>query len=129
MLAGKKKIDYFKTETRSFYLETKYDGERQQVHFSRDQIKLFSRNGVDNNMVYEDLIAVLKDSIQADACILDGEIIVVDKEEHKMMPFGLNKSVAVGHETENLQLCFKVFDILWLKVENEEMNLMGYPLR
>jgi DNA ligase-4 len=26
MLAGKKKIEYFKHETRTFYLETKYDG-------------------------------------------------------------------------------------------------------
>lgn len=45
------------------------------------------------------------------------------------MPFGLNKPVALQHQTENLQLCYKIFDIMWLKVENDEMNLMGYPLR
>lgn len=46
-----------------------------------------------------------------------------------MIPFGKNRVVAVGHENQNLQLCYKIFDIIWLRVENEEMNLMGYPLR
>jgi ATP-dependent DNA ligase len=50
-------------------------------------------------------------------------------EEGKMMPFGMNKGVALNHENNNYKLCYKIFDILWLRVENEEMNLMGYPLR
>lgn len=45
------------------------------------------------------------------------------------MPFGMNKTVALSHENDNMQLCYKIFDIMWLRVENEEMNLMGYPLR
>jgi ATP-dependent DNA ligase len=91
-------------------------------------MKLFSRSGTEYNYVYEDLIHVLSESIQADGCILDGEIIVVD-EEMNMMPFGLNKQVALNHENENYRLCYKIFDILWLRVENEETNLMVYPLR
>jgi DNA ligase-4 len=65
MLAGKKKIEYFKTETRTFYLETKYDGERLQVHREGDRMKLLSRNGVDYNLVYEDMVNILDESIQA----------------------------------------------------------------
>ena len=28
-----------------------------------------------------------------------------------------------------MQLCYKVFDILWVKKEDEDINLMGYALR
>lgn len=31
-----------------------------------------------------------------------------------MMPFGLNKVVALGND-DTMQLCYKVFDILWVK--------------
>lgn len=37
MLAGKKKIAYFKDQSeRTFFVETKFDGERLQVHKSKD---------------------------------------------------------------------------------------------
>jgi ATP-dependent DNA ligase len=45
-----------------------------------------------------------------------------------MMPFGLNKVVALGQDSD-MQLCYKVFDMLWVKKENEEINLMSIPLR
>lgn len=45
-----------------------------------------------------------------------------------MMPFGLNKVVALGQDSD-MQLCYKVFDILWVKKEDEDINLMSYPLK
>ncbi len=30
------------------------------------------------------------------------------------MPFGMNKAVALGQDAD-MELCYKVFDILWLK--------------
>lgn len=99
MLAGKKRIDFFKYQNRSWYVETKYDGERLQVHYDCRQpqkVKLFSRNGVDYNHIYEDFITYFQSSVQADSCILDGEMIVIDKDTHKMMHFGLNKAVALS---------------------------------
>ena len=76
MLAGKKKINYFKNEARSFYLETKYDGQRIQLHFSKEEIKLFSRNGIDMTMTYEDILGYCKDAICDCEVILDGELVV-----------------------------------------------------
>jgi hypothetical protein len=43
-------------------------------------------------------------------------MIVLDKDENKMMPFGMNKVVAINNEDSNFVLCYKIFDILWLKV-------------
>lgn len=98
------------------------------MHIDKDQIKLFSRNGVDYNHVYYNMIPLIKDHVNCDSCILDGEIIVLEKESFKMMPFGLNKLVASGEEAD-MQLCYKIFDILWVKKEQEDINLMGYPLK
>ncbi len=46
-----------------------------------------------------------------------------------MAAFGMNKMVALNKDTDQYRLCFKVFDILWLKEEGEEINLMKYPLK
>jgi ATP-dependent DNA ligase len=64
------------------------------------------------------MLPILKDNIVCDACILDGEIIVLEKETMKMMPFGLNKVTASRKDDDSLQLCYMVFDILWVKVDD-----------
>ena len=35
-----------------------------------------------------------------------------------MQPFGLNKVVALAQDDSDMQLCYKIFDILWLKIQN-----------
>ena len=44
-----------------------------QVHLEKDKIKVFSRNSVDYNHVYENMLPMFK----CDSCILDEEIIVL----------------------------------------------------
>ena len=46
MLAGRKKIDLFRTDPRLFYIETKFYGQRLQAHIDKEQIRLYSRNGI-----------------------------------------------------------------------------------
>lgn len=48
------------------------------MHVENDRVMLFSRNGVDENMLYEDIANAVLEAVQAEACILDGEIIVID---------------------------------------------------
>ena len=43
-----------------------------------------------------------------------------------MVPFGLNKVIAVNKDSEEHRLCYKIFDVLWLKEEGEEINLMKF---
>lgn len=72
MLAGKKPLEYFDARQKEYLLETKFDGERLQVHISGNEIKMFSRNGKDYSHIYKELIPLLKSNLNADACILDG---------------------------------------------------------
>jgi DNA ligase-4 len=116
MLAGKRAMKFFEesSQEKEYFVETKFDGERLQVHMDNKEIKVFSRNGVDYNHVYESMLPIFRDNLKCKSCILDGEIIVLKKETLEMMPFGMNKVVALGNDSE-LQLCYKVFDILWVK--------------
>jgi ATP-dependent DNA ligase len=74
----------------------------------------------------------LKENIQADACILDGEVLVLEKNSLTMVPFGMNKQVALDKDktsSSGMQICYKVFDTLWVRHDNEEANLMGFALK
>lgn len=72
---------------------------------------------------------MIRNHVNADECILDGEIIVIERGSLKMVSFGLNKVVALDKDNSEQRLCYKIFDLLWLKEENEEINLMKYPLK
>ncbi len=66
MLAGKKKISFFKhTEEIKYYVETKYDGERLQAHKTGSNIKLFSRNAIDYTKLYEIFVEYLNEAVLA----------------------------------------------------------------
>jgi|JI6StandDraft_1071083.scaffolds.fasta_scaffold07350_4 DNA ligase-4 len=99
---------------------------------SGSEIKMFSRNGKDYSHIYKELVPLLKENINADACILDGEVLVLEKGSLNMVPFGMNKQVALDHDksvTSNMQICYKVFDTLWVRHDSEEANLMGFALK
>lgn len=91
---------------------------------------MFSRNGKDYTHIYRELLPFFKNNINADGCIIDGEVLVLEKETLNMVPFGMNKQVALGgDDSSKMQICYKVFDTLWIRYENEEANLMGVPLK
>ena len=65
-------------------------------------------------------------------------MVVWDSEKQQVAPFGMNKQVAMRTEEEeeaansgHLQICYKVFDILYIKGhgDSEEINLMGARLQ
>jgi ATP-dependent DNA ligase len=69
-------------------------------------------------------------------------MVVWDTVKQQVAPFGLNKHIAAkdennfdeenkNEETANLQICYKIFDILYIKAhgeDSEEINLMGARL-
>ena len=116
-------------------METKLDGERIQCHIQDGVVKFFTRNSNNYTKLYgPQLYTLLKDNIEAQAAILDGEVIVWDTLKNEAAPFGQNKPVALRTEPleDHLQLCYKVFDILYIKGpgdDSEEVNLMGARLK
>ena len=56
-------------------------------------------------------------------------MLVLESHSLKMVPFGMNKQVALDKQhNPSLQLCYKIFDVLWVKCDNDHVNLMEYDL-
>mgnify|MGYP000923069239 CR=1 FL=1 len=69
---------------------------------SGSEIKMFSRNGKDYSHIYKELVPLLKENINADACILDGEVLVLEKGSLNMVPFGMNRVATTPNTMSSL---------------------------
>lgn len=132
MLAGRKSYNELKKLLLGVNLivETKFDGERIQVHVDKLDVQFFSRNAVDYTAMYGKRIrnAVMECMRGVSSCILDGELIVWDIENNQAGRFGHNKTVAI-EETPGMCLCYKVFDILYLETtDGVKQDLLPRPL-
>ena len=106
------------------YSEVKYDGERVQIHKDGDSWSFWARSlkPVKPDK-YEGLEKYLKQAIKAHSCILDAEILMVDLETSKPLPFGtLGKHKKLQFATAVTGIF--IFDIL-LK---DGKTLMDEPL-
>lgn len=95
-------------------------------------MKFFSRNSNDYTHLYgPKLGAILRSCLSASAGIIDGEIVVLEKGTWNSVQFGMNKTVALNQEEDgDYQLCYMVFDILYVKgPKGEECNLMNVSLK
>lgn len=115
----------FEKSPKGFYAEIKYDGERIQIHKNGDQFSFFSRNmkTVTGHKV-EGLDKTILAATKAKTCILDGEILCVDSQTLKMLPFG-TLGVHKKKQYPNAQICYFIFDILYFEGE----TLMSRPLK
>lgn len=110
--------DMFKKGSTSYVAEIKYDGERVQVHYDANTgYKFFSRNlkPVKENKVESLDIYFDKSFSKGDvqSFIMDGEVLVIDSETKKMLPFG-SLGVHKQKEYPNAQLCYFIFDLLYV---------------
>lgn len=108
-----------------FWLETKMDGERFQIHKEGQVYKYFSRNSYEYSHVFgenanqpgatltpylSNLLAMTVQSV-----ILDGEMMVFDKSELIYRDKSENTDVkAIKASNAELRPCFCVYDVLFL---------------
>ena len=81
-------------DVKGIIVQTKYDGDRLQAHVvDGDNIKLFTRRGFDVTDLYSDIARALSGGWAGEApCVLDGELIVVDKTDiNKPLPWSNEK--------------------------------------
>jgi DNA ligase-1 len=108
---------------REFTAEYKYDGQRAQVHCSKDgKVSVFSRHLENMTGQYPDLVALVP-SIRGDGVqsfILEGEVVAMD-ENGEVRPFQqlagrARSSVNVGDV--KVQVCLFAFDLMYLNEES-----------
>ncbi|XP_055635949.1 DNA ligase 4 [Toxorhynchites rutilus septentrionalis] len=108
-----------------YWLETKMDGERFQLHKEGQVFKYFSRNSFEYSHVFGEnanhsgstltpyLADLLSTTIQS--VVLDGEMMVFDKNELTYRDKSENTDVkAIKRDNPTLRPCFCVYDILYL---------------
>ncbi|XP_077170434.1 DNA ligase 4 [Paroedura picta] len=122
MLAAIANIQHIEKQMnhQSFYIETKLDGERIQVHKDGDVYKYFSRNGYDYTQQFgasplEGSLTpfvhnVFREGVQN--CILDGEMMAYNPTTQTFMQKGSKFDIKRMVEDSELQTCFCVFDVL-----------------
>ncbi|XP_077775144.1 DNA ligase 4 isoform X2 [Podarcis muralis] len=112
----------------SFYIETKLDGERMQMHKDADVYKYFSRNGYDYTQQFgasplEGSLTpfihnIFNKNIQN--CILDGEMMAYNPTTQNFVQKGSKFDIKKMSDDSELQTCFCVFDVLM--VNNQKLG-------
>uniref|UniRef100_K3WRE2 DNA ligase n=1 Tax=Globisporangium ultimum (strain ATCC 200006 / CBS 805.95 / DAOM BR144) TaxID=431595 RepID=K3WRE2_GLOUD len=108
-----------------FTCEYKYDGERAQIHIlPNGEIAIFSRNFENSTERFPDvklMIAKATKKSNLASCIVDAEVVAVDKATNKRLPFQIlstrsRKNVKV--EDIKVPVCIYAFDLLFLNGES-----------
>jgi len=104
-----------------FIAEYKLDGERLQIHKKGDDVMLFSRRLLEVSEQYPDVCQVIRDNINAENAILEGEVVAMDPFYEKMLPFQVlskrRRKYDVKETIEEVPVCLFLFDLLMLKDE------------
>lgn len=110
---------------KAYYAETKYDGERSQIHKKGSVYKYFSRNGFDftdnfganpkSGIFTPYLHGLFLPSVRD--VILDGEVVSWSKTHKSIISKGEHMDVKNLREDGDYQVCLCVFDIIYLNGE------------
>ena len=100
-------------DDKDWAFEIKWDGYRAIADLSKDELRLYSRNGVDFSHKFKKISNSL--NLQEHPMILDGEIVAYDDKGKPNFQW-LQR---IG-DNPDLALTFQVFDLLWLNGHSTE---------
>ncbi len=103
--------------------ELKFDGYRMLCHLSHGQVHFWSRNAKDWTEKFPNLAKALK-TFPATTAILDGEIVIEDKEGRSSFQ-SLQQSMGKGGGLVATAFVFHIFDLIFL----DGFSLIKTPLR
>ena len=103
--------------------ELKFDGYRMLCHLHRGKARFLSRNNKDWTEKFPNVAKALK-SFPATTAILDGEIVIVDKEGRSSFQ-SLQQAMGKGGKGGTTAFVFEIFDVIFL----DGYSLTQTPLR
>lgn len=99
--------------------ELKFDGYRMLCHLNRGKVRFWSRNGKDWTEKFPGVAKAVK-TISATTAILDGEIVIVDKQGRSSF-----QALQQSMKSDAAAFVFQIFDLIYL----EGFNITRTPLR
>ena len=97
-------------------IEAKYDGERMQVHKSKDSITIFSRRMENITEQYPDVIKYLQEHVSGKDFVIEGEIVAIDKEGkplHFQVLMQRKRKTDIEEYVKKVPVQLKLFDLLY----------------
>ncbi len=102
--------------------EYKYDGARVQIHKQSGVVCIFSRRLTDVTQSLPDIVETVKQNLNADTAIVEGEVIALDNAGYPIAFQHLMRRFKRTHEVTGMQakipLTLYLFDILFLNGES-----------
>jgi DNA ligase-1 len=97
-------------------IEVKYDGARVQIHKDDDDITLFTRRLENVTKQFPDLVNMVKLSIKSDQCIIDGEMLGIEKDTGTPLPFQqlsqrIQRKYDIEKMVEEIPIQVNLFDV------------------
>lgn len=84
-------------------IEWKFDGMRAQVHKKGGEVLIFTRRLEDVTRQFPDLVDLVKKSVTSDDCVIEGELLAINKENGEPMPFQvLSQRVKRKHDIKKM---------------------------
>jgi len=106
-LGGKALVDY------------KYDGERAQIHKKGETVYIFSRRLENITHQYPDVVEYVRDYINANEVIVEGEIVAVDPESGEIRPFQelmhRKRKTDIAEAVKEYPVNVYLFDLMYLE--------------
>ena len=106
-------------------IEYKLDGERLQIHKSKDETKIYSRRLENITIQYPDVIKIVNNQIRAKEVIVEAEAVAINSKTKEYLPFqqlmhrrrkhGIEKAI------KQYPISLNFFDVLYCD-NNEIMN-------
>jgi DNA ligase-1 len=103
-------------------LEFKYDGMRAEIHKKGDKVWIFTRRLENVSEQFPDLVRFTKSSVKAKECIIEGEVIGINKETGNPLPFQqlsqrVQRKYDIEKMVEEIPVQIHLFDITYLDGE------------
>ncbi len=110
--------------------EIKYDGMRCLIHKNKDKVFLFSRRLDNVTNQFPDIVKYVQKDVKSSKCIIDSEIVAINKDTGKPMPFQtlsrrIQRKYDIHKTVKDIPVQVKVFDLLYCNGK----NLMDSPLK
>lgn len=112
-------------------VEVKYDGFRCQVHKSKNDLAMFSRNQERTTPMFPEIAQAIERLFPGQEVILEGEALAFNETTGDLLPFQVTSQRKRKHGIDDMvkshPLKFFVFDLLYLN--GEDYTKLGYAER
>lgn len=103
------------------FAEWKYDGMRAIIEKEKEKVWIFTRRQEDVTKQFPDLVKLAKECLKAEECVVEGEVIGIDKNGFPL-PFQvlsqrIHRKYEIEKMVEEIPIQVNLFDILYLNGE------------